>query len=46
MTMMLKVGTDPWQRVYVRLAPDAVVPFTSEGGLRDRVLRAVSKQPG
>jgi hypothetical protein len=26
------VGTDPWQRVYVRLARDAVVPFTAKGG--------------
>ena len=26
------VGTDPWQRVYVRLAADAAVPFTPEGG--------------
>jgi hypothetical protein len=26
------VGSDPWQRVYVQLAPDATVPFTPDAG--------------
>jgi hypothetical protein len=26
------VGSDPWQRVYVQLPPDATVPFTPDAG--------------
>jgi hypothetical protein len=33
------VGTDPWQRVYVRLPADVAVPFTPDGRWRTRARR-------